>query len=171
MSKWQHCPGENALENPRTRAMCARLQAKWPSLLGDGAGGCSWEWVWQQLGATRFMHNPEYWGLLQFEGGAPGSAALCRNVEWPVRHALTQVDGRGLGRGPAPASWGCGQFRARHRRSLRFSIQRSPIERESGAGLLRAVTLTLPSRAAGVPRGEGDDANGRALHRGPGGAA
>jgi hypothetical protein len=36
-------PGENALENPRTRAMCAQLQAKWPSLLGDGPSGCSWE--------------------------------------------------------------------------------------------------------------------------------
>ena len=30
-------------------------------------------------------------GLLQFESGAPGSANLCKNVEWPVRHALTQV--------------------------------------------------------------------------------
>ena len=47
--------------------------------------------MWQELGATRFMHNPEYWGLLQFESGAPGSASLCKNVEFPVRHALTQV--------------------------------------------------------------------------------
>ena len=37
------------------------------------------------------MHNPEYWGLLQFESGAPGSASVCKNVEFPVRHALTQV--------------------------------------------------------------------------------
>ena len=37
------------------------------------------------------MHNPEYFGLLQFESGPPGTAPLCRNVEWPVRHALTQV--------------------------------------------------------------------------------
>ncbi len=37
------------------------------------------------------MHNPEYWGLLQFESGAPGSASICKNVEFPVRHALTQV--------------------------------------------------------------------------------
>jgi hypothetical protein len=48
-------------------------------------------WVWQSLGATRFMHNPELWGVLQFESGPPGTAELCRNVEWPVRHALTQV--------------------------------------------------------------------------------
>ena len=48
--------------------------------------------VWQELGATRFMHNPEYWGILQFENAAPAEArGLCRNVEWPVRHALTQV--------------------------------------------------------------------------------
>ena len=37
------------------------------------------------------MHNPELWALLQFETGPPGAAPLCRNVEWPVRHALTQV--------------------------------------------------------------------------------
>ena len=54
--------------------------------VADGRGR-----VWQELGATRFMHNPELWGLLQFEPAAPGSATLCRNVEFPVRHALTQV--------------------------------------------------------------------------------
>ena len=37
------------------------------------------------------MHNPEFWGLLQFETGPPGTTSLCRNIEWPVRHALTQL--------------------------------------------------------------------------------
>jgi hypothetical protein len=82
---------EDKVANPYVAAMCEQLQAKWPSLLGAEAGGCSWEWVWQQLGITRSMHNPEFWGLLQFESGAPGTAPLCRNVEWPVRYALTQV--------------------------------------------------------------------------------
>eukprot|EP01047_Picozoa_sp_COSAG01_P037425 COSAG01_NODE_2972_length_6774_cov_7.923146_3_plen_107_part_00 len=83
---------QNKDTSPYVAAMCAQLQRKWPSLLGSGPAGCSWEWTWQQQGATRFMHNPEYWGLLQFEAGSPGAAApLCRNVEWPVRHALTQV--------------------------------------------------------------------------------
>ena len=82
---------EHVEANPHVAAMCAKLQEKWPSLLGAVPSGCSWEWTWQQQGATRFMHNPEYWGLLQFESGLPGTASLCRNVEWPVRHALTQV--------------------------------------------------------------------------------
>eukprot|EP01051_Picozoa_sp_SAG22_P007863 SAG22_NODE_570_length_9013_cov_4.251739_8_plen_517_part_00 len=81
----------NKLTTPFVAAMCAKLQAKWPSLLGAEAGGCSWEWVYQQLGATRSMHNPELWAMLQFESGPVGTAPLCRNVEWPVRHALAQV--------------------------------------------------------------------------------
>ena len=34
----------DATESPKTQAMCDKLQEKWPSLLGDGATGCSWEW-------------------------------------------------------------------------------------------------------------------------------
>ena len=34
----------DAIESPKTQAMCEQLQKKWPSLLGDGPAGCSWEW-------------------------------------------------------------------------------------------------------------------------------
>ena len=34
----------DAIESPKTQAMCEQLQKKWPSLLGDGPTGCSWEW-------------------------------------------------------------------------------------------------------------------------------
>jgi hypothetical protein len=91
LSRVDRAEQPSAAASPHTALMCAEVQKKWPSLLGAGPEGCSWEWVWQQIGSTRFMHNPEYWGLLQFEAGPPGSASLCGNVEWPVRHALTQV--------------------------------------------------------------------------------
>lgn len=96
---------------------CKRVQQEWPTLLGDGpwsvspvrvvpaqlvAGSdrgssgfvchqCYWEWVWQNMQATRYMHNPEMWGLLEFTTSVNNTAPLCRNVEWPARHVLSQL--------------------------------------------------------------------------------
>ena len=36
--------GRDTQESPKTAAMCEELAKKWPSLLGPGASGCSWEW-------------------------------------------------------------------------------------------------------------------------------
>ena len=74
---------QNKDANPYVAAMCSKLQEKWPSLLGAGPAGCSWEWTWQQQGATRFMHNPEYFGLLQFESGGPVAPKLRGTIAFP----------------------------------------------------------------------------------------
>ena len=37
------------------------------------------------------MHNPEMWGLLEFTQAVNTTAPLCRNVEWPARHVLSQM--------------------------------------------------------------------------------
>ena len=68
-------------------AFCAAVQAAHPTLLGTDMWGCYWEWVWQNMQSTRYMHNPDMWGLLRF-ADAPPSKALCRDPEFPLRHVL-----------------------------------------------------------------------------------
>ena len=57
---------------------------------------CYWEWVWQNMQATRYMHNPEMWGLLEFTQAVNTTAPLCRNVEWPEPRAMRR-EGRPVG--------------------------------------------------------------------------
>ncbi|CAJ1346989.1 unnamed protein product [Effrenium voratum] len=69
--------------------LCPSIQKTQPTLLGDDQWSCYWEWVWQDLGGHRYMHNPDTFGFLQF---APfGGVELCGNVRWPARYILAQV--------------------------------------------------------------------------------
>ncbi|CAJ1427901.1 unnamed protein product, partial [Effrenium voratum] len=69
--------------------LCPSIQKTQPTLLGDDQWSCYWEWVWQDLGGHRYMHNPDTFGFLQF---APfGGEELCGNVRWPARYILAQV--------------------------------------------------------------------------------
>ena len=64
-------------------AMCAEVQKQYPSLLGTGPWACYWEFVWQNAGRTQYMHNPEMWGVVQFEDG---KSEVCRTPMWPARY-------------------------------------------------------------------------------------
>jgi hypothetical protein len=80
-----------------TTAQCDAVQRRIPTLLGDMPWSCYWSWTWQQMGATRYLHYPDMWGVVEFqfaEGGgeaARGGAAWCRDLEWPGRHVATTL--------------------------------------------------------------------------------
>ena len=77
---------------PEYSRLCKELQAVQPTLLGVDQWSCYWEWVWQPMGATRYMHNPEMWGFVQFERGKPTvGAQACLNPQWPVLLLLSQI--------------------------------------------------------------------------------
>eukprot|EP01059_Diplonema_ambulator_P025260 TRINITY_DN42289_c0_g1_i1.p1 TRINITY_DN42289_c0_g1~~TRINITY_DN42289_c0_g1_i1.p1 ORF type:complete len:462 (+),score=147.26 TRINITY_DN42289_c0_g1_i1:40-1425(+) len=69
-------------------AMCAEVQKQYPSLLGTDAWGCYWEFVWNNLGNTQYMHNPEMWGVVQFSST---NAPVCRTTDWPGRYLALQL--------------------------------------------------------------------------------
>ena len=68
-------------------AFCADVLKTHPTLLGTDQWSCYWEWVWQNMGATRYMHNPDLWGLLRF-ASSEAPAATCRDPQYPLRHVL-----------------------------------------------------------------------------------
>eukprot|EP01064_Diplonema_japonicum_P008386 TRINITY_DN1584_c0_g2_i2.p1 TRINITY_DN1584_c0_g2~~TRINITY_DN1584_c0_g2_i2.p1 ORF type:complete len:463 (+),score=100.65 TRINITY_DN1584_c0_g2_i2:45-1433(+) len=69
--------------------MCAVIKKEYPSLLGTDAWGCYWEFVWNNLGNTKYMHNPEMWGVVQFTSNS--KAAACLTSEWPGRYIAHQL--------------------------------------------------------------------------------
>ena len=70
-------------------AFCADVKRKHPTLLGTDAYSCYWEWVWADMRASRYMHNPEMWGLLRFEDFAKNET--CRDAEFPARHVVAHL--------------------------------------------------------------------------------
>merc|ERR1712137_1133342 len=42
-------------------------------------------------GGHQYMHNPDTFGFLQFAGSDGTGAAICRNVEWPIRFLLAEI--------------------------------------------------------------------------------
>eukprot|EP01052_Picozoa_sp_SAG31_P022737 SAG31_NODE_1824_length_7190_cov_43.812015_3_plen_303_part_00 len=78
---------------------CKAVQAKYPTLLGTTAWGCYWEWVWTNMGASRYMHNPEMWGMLQFAGTPSRELStplqsdpeLCHPIDFPARYVAAQL--------------------------------------------------------------------------------
>ena len=73
---------------------CKKVQEQYPSLLGTDAWGCYWEFVWNNLGTTQYMHNPEMWGQVHFVNASAKATAgqpPCRNPEWPARHVAQQL--------------------------------------------------------------------------------
>jgi len=81
--------GDAALFAP----LCGEVLRESPTLLGTTQWTCYFEYVWQALGATRYMHNPDMFGFLQFAPppASGGATAACRALEWPVRYVLSQV--------------------------------------------------------------------------------
>ena len=74
---------------PAYAAFCADMLETHPTLLGASEWSCYWEWTWQNLAATRYMHNPDLWGYLYFTDGAgDGDDGACRDPEWPLRYVL-----------------------------------------------------------------------------------
>ncbi|KAL1524681.1 hypothetical protein AB1Y20_019567 [Prymnesium parvum] len=101
-------------EHPLTRSLgkasavqCADVKARLPTLLGDDPWSCYWSWVWQQMGATKYLHYPEMWGILEFAGtglvpsrdlawsshhrSEEVAAVNCLNIEFPGRHVALQL--------------------------------------------------------------------------------
>jgi len=72
--------------SPEYAAFCADVQRRHPTLLGTDQWSCYWEWVWQNMAATRYMHNPDLWGVLRF--AERSAAAPCRDPDFPIRHVL-----------------------------------------------------------------------------------
>ena len=68
--------------------LCAKIQKEHPTLLGTDAWGCYWEYVWSSMGISKYMHNPEMWGIIQF--AHKPQEQLCQTQEWPGRY-LTQM--------------------------------------------------------------------------------
>ena len=82
-----------------SRAECAAVRARWPTLLGVDPWNCYWEWALADVGTNAYMHRPLYWATLQFADApadAPPLAAATRNVtcgqlEWPGRYLARLV--------------------------------------------------------------------------------
>ena len=92
------CQGRNlsswsAQLGPPSKAQCAEVRARWPTLLGVDPWNCYWEWVLADVGPNAYMHRPLYWATLQFaERGAGGEApAICGQIEWPGRYLMRLV--------------------------------------------------------------------------------
>jgi len=68
--------------------LCPLVQKTQPTLLGQDQWSCYWEWAWQSVGGHRYMHNPNTWGYVQM---ASGKETVCRDVQWPARHLLSQI--------------------------------------------------------------------------------
>lgn len=82
-----------------SRAECAEVRTKWPTLLGIDPWNCYWEWALSAVGPNAYMHRPLYWATLQFAEhakpaagtlnvGAPASinSTTCGQLEWPGRY-------------------------------------------------------------------------------------
>ena len=52
--------------SPPSKAECAEVRARWPTLLGTDPWDCYWEWALANVGANTYMHRPLYWATLQF---------------------------------------------------------------------------------------------------------
>eukprot|EP01063_Lacrimia_lanifica_P020431 TRINITY_DN27743_c0_g1_i1.p1 TRINITY_DN27743_c0_g1~~TRINITY_DN27743_c0_g1_i1.p1 ORF type:complete len:476 (+),score=147.36 TRINITY_DN27743_c0_g1_i1:39-1466(+) len=70
-------------------AFCAEVKARHPSLLGTDQWSCYWEFTWQHLGHTMYMHNPEMWGVVQFADSS--RAVECKTPTWPARYIAFQL--------------------------------------------------------------------------------
>jgi hypothetical protein len=89
--------------SPPSKAECAEVRARWPTLLGTDPWDCYWEWALANVGANAYMHRPLYWATLQFaeapavvqsvQTGAtpraelpPAKNATCGQLAWPGRY-------------------------------------------------------------------------------------
>ena len=67
-----------------SKAQCAEVKARWPTLLGVDPWSCYWEWVLADVGfENAYMHRPLYWATLQL---ARGEESTCGQIEWPGRY-------------------------------------------------------------------------------------
>ena len=57
-----------------------------PTLLGIDKWNNYWEWTWQSVGITKYMHYPEFWGYLRFIDNK--NSKYCQNIEWPARYLI-----------------------------------------------------------------------------------
>lgn len=76
---------------PPSKAECASVLRRWPTLLGTDPWDCYWEWALADVGANAYMHRPLYWATLQFAGPPPPSTARSARLSatQPQRSAVT----------------------------------------------------------------------------------
>ncbi|ETO06430.1 hypothetical protein RFI_30962 [Reticulomyxa filosa] len=78
------------LQPTENQTLLAQVQSVYPSLLGLYSYNNYWEWVWQPVGITQYMHYPEYWGILEFVSTDYNQQLYtpCWNIEWPGRFII-----------------------------------------------------------------------------------
>eukprot|EP01083_Nonionella_stella_P099382 279448_1 len=70
----------------KNQTVLNQVLSVYPTLLGVYRYNNYWEWTWQSVGITKYMHYPQFWGILKFIDGEYDTR--CLNIEWPARYLL-----------------------------------------------------------------------------------
>ncbi len=69
---------ENSIFIEAFKSLLSQITNIYPTLLGIYQWSDYWEWTWQSVGITKYMHYPQYWGMLQFY---TDKSQICLNIE------------------------------------------------------------------------------------------
>ena len=62
----------------------------WPATHGCGSGNAGDNWVWAPTGMVD-IHQPEYWGYVQFSSAKPNTTAAVKDPTWAIRSVAMQL--------------------------------------------------------------------------------